>query len=163
MKKGSHTMKLVKKPSQNHLGNEKAFTLIELMIVIAILSGLAAIAFGNYGQLKSKTYDTTALVDTRNLIDSIVNVILSDEDVNFSAISLAGAVGIEDRAGNPRAPVFSLSSGVSAIIIQLPGIGPYNIQAEVYHTRGTTAPATPSGKKEFSCMVDEAADLVSLP
>jgi prepilin-type N-terminal cleavage/methylation domain-containing protein len=155
-------MKLVKKPSQNHLGNEKAFTLIELMIVIGILSGLTAIAFANFGQLKTKTYDTTALVDTRNLVDSIVNVILSDEDVKFSAISLAGEVGIEDRAGNPRTPVFRLSQGVSATIIQVDGIGPYNIQAEVYHTKGTTA-ATFSGKKEFSCIVDEAADLVSLP
>ena len=156
-------MKLVKKPSQNHLGNEKAFTLIELMIVIAILGILATIAFANFGQIKTKAFDTSALVDTRSLVDSIVDVILSEEDVKFSAISLTGAVGIEDRAGNPRTPVFYLSSGVSAIITQVGGIGPYNIQAEVYHTKGTTAPATASGKKEFSCIVDEAAGLISLP
>ncbi len=146
-------MKLVKKPSQNHLGNEKAFTLIEVMIVIAIMSGLAAIAFANFGHLKTKAYDATALVDTRNLVDSIVNVILSDEDVNFSAISLSGAVGIEDRAGIPRTPVFYLSPGVSANITQVVG-ETYNVQAEIFHTRGT---------KDFSCIVDEAADLVSLP
>ncbi len=156
-------MKLVKKPSQNHFGNEKAFTLIEVMIVILIIGILAAIAFPNFNQLRTKASDTTALVDTRNLVDSIVDVILSEGDVNFSAISLTGAVGIEDRAGIPRTPVFYLSSGVSATITQVAGIGPYNIQAEVYHTKGTTAPATASGKKEFSCIVDEAADLVSLP
>jgi len=49
------------------LRNRKGFTLIELMIVIAIIGILAAIAIPQFTAYRSRAYNTAALSDLRNL------------------------------------------------------------------------------------------------
>lgn len=143
----------------------QGFTIIELMIVIVTISILASIAFANFNQMKTRAYDSTALTDARNLVDSIINATLSEDDVDFSNVDAAGAVGNIDTNGNPRNPVFNLSPGVAAVITGDTDEGPGNdviVIARIYHTKGSPS-GDPSGRKEYICQVDESNGVVSLP
>ncbi len=46
--------------------NQKGFTLIELMIVIAIIGILAAIAIPQFSAYRTRAYNSAALSDLRN-------------------------------------------------------------------------------------------------
>lgn len=51
--------------------DEKGFTLIELMIVIAIIGILAAIAIPNFNAYRARSYNASANTDMRNLQTSM--------------------------------------------------------------------------------------------
>ena len=48
--------------------NEKGFTLIEIMIVLAIIGILSAIAVPSFLSYRDKAYDTTARADLKNMM-----------------------------------------------------------------------------------------------
>ena len=56
----------------NEMKNQKGFTLIELMIVIAIIGILAAIAIPQFNQYRIKGYNASALTDAKNFYTACV-------------------------------------------------------------------------------------------
>jgi len=138
----------------------KGFSTIELMIVVAILSIISQIAFDLYADYKAKAYNAAAINDGKQLVNAVVNNVISYEDVDYTHDENDdNRIGAYDTDGNSRSPVLILSKGVKARIVgdnDASGFG--YMEAYVYSEGGTRDSSTPSGRREFYCIVDESTD-----
>ncbi|MCI5141541.1 MAG: pilin [Candidatus Electrothrix sp. ATG1] len=73
--------------------NEKGFTLIELMIVIAIIGILAAVAIPNFIEYKNKSYCTAAVIDAGAIGGALADYFANPMNVSATTSYKVGAAG----------------------------------------------------------------------
>jgi type IV pilus assembly protein PilA len=74
--------------------NKKGFTLVELMIVIAIISILAAIAIPQFSGYQKRAYMTATKSDVKNAYIALQNYIFEHSTVVIPAISATGPAAL---------------------------------------------------------------------
>lgn len=57
----------MKNNDKKYIGRDKAFTLLELLVVMAIIGILASISIPKFSEYRRRAFDTRALSDLRNI------------------------------------------------------------------------------------------------
>jgi prepilin-type N-terminal cleavage/methylation domain-containing protein len=100
--------------------NSKGFTLIELMIVIAIIGVLAAIAIPNFIAYRNKSYCNSAESDANNVAAAISDYFAIPE--NTTLIVTTGATqymgfSLTNKGGQNSVNVTGLADGTITILV----------------------------------------------
>ena len=151
--------------------NEDGFTMIELLMVFAVIGILAQMATFFALDIRKRTFDSVALADGKNLMTMAAGTFIALEDVDFTHDppdgSNIGTTGTVDTGFAPRPPVFTMSPGVRAEIVGSSGLsaGSGFIDAFIFHESGTDDPGALSGngKREFYFSLDEMTSAITSP
>lgn len=73
-------------PSERYINTQTGFTLVEIMVVVAIIGILASIAMPAYQTYSSKARANACLLEAKNYGNTVF-IALSDEDINSLPIA----------------------------------------------------------------------------
>ncbi len=113
------------------LASDKGFTLIELMIVIAIIGILAAVAIPNFIAYRDKAFCSSAEADANAIAASLADYFAIPTNVTLAAPITIANTGIP--TGGPTGITFSPLSGTNTATV---GGGVSNISITVEEKSG---------------------------
>ncbi len=94
--------------------NAKGFTLIELMIVIAIIGILAAIAIPNFISYRDKAYCSSAETDVDSVMGAIADYFADPDNMSVTATSPGMPVSGTDLSNNNT---YTIAGAANAITV----------------------------------------------
>jgi type IV pilus assembly protein PilA len=97
--------------------DSKGFTLIELMIVIAIIGILAAIAIPNFIAYRDKAYCSAAETDVQTIMGAIADYFSNPNNVTVSATSI-GITSGTDLSNNNTYTITSVSTNSYRVVVE---------------------------------------------
>lgn len=99
--------------------NNSGFSLMELMVVVAIIGILATVAMNSFITTRERVGDSAAFSETNAMGKAIVNAFLDEIDVDFFHLEGHGPeIGATRKSdGGARAPVYTLGNGLKAIVV----------------------------------------------
>jgi type IV pilus assembly protein PilA len=101
-----------------HAKDEQGFTLIELMIVIAIIGILAAIAIPQFSAYRTRSYNSAAQSDLRNMATAQEAFFVDNQRYCQTASLLSGATYGFYTSKNVTATVIAASTGVTRYVMR---------------------------------------------